>query len=798
LQTDDGGYALAGYTNSFDQNDYDMFLIKTNSTGTIEWYKTYGGIGEDRATSFLQTSDGGYAITGFTSSFGNGEYDILFIKTDSLGNLKWKHTYGGERSEKAWSILQTDNQGFIIAGVTNSFGSGQNDCWLIKTDQNGTMEWNHTYGGSGSEQAFKVIQTTDGGYAFTGETSSVGVGDFDCLLVNTDQNGTMQWSRTYGGKDSDSARALLQTTDGGYVLSGYAEIILYYNAILLKTDSQGYLQWERNYSGYSDVIGNSLIQTQENEYVIGGYKIYNPRDTDFFLLQTNLTIEPDNLYPVAYAGADQQGNVSEPILFNGTGFDPYGTIIQYRWDFNGDGVYDWESNTTGQTTYTYNMTGDFSAYLEVTDNNGSQTLDQTIITIISPVSQAWTNRLTPDQIFSIIMLILLVILVIILTLFRKTITQSLQKFFQKTFLHTININIWITNLLISFLILITVKFILSLVLTTPLVYNDEPAYAVIAKTIFQGNLQIIGTTPFAHGYPAGYAYLLTPSYLLGNNMDLVYRSMLLTNCILSSFILFPVFFIMRRFVNDRYSFTTALIVGTLPIITIHSFLLLSENVFYPLFFISCYLIIKVFTYKKCDKKFIILSLLLGVSLGLLVFVKATAVAMITAFILVLLYILLKNRAISSLKYTITFLPFIPVLGYILLNGSTSTTGYPIADYLNSITLIFSDYTHFSNFITVTLNEIGYFIIMSYIIFMTFTLYLFIRWRKIQKEQNKELFVFSLYGFLSLVFLILLTALHIYQGEYTIYTRYVSPVLPLMFMTGIIGINLFRKTKTQMQ
>ncbi|MFZ8825540.1 MAG: hypothetical protein ACO2OT_01695 [Candidatus Caldipriscus sp.] len=220
-QTSDGGYIVAGETYSFCVGWDDIFLIKTDANGNIQWVKTYGGTSIDGAYFVQQTSDGGYIMAGYTGSFGAGSADIILIKTDANGNIQWAKTYGGISHDGAYFVQQTSDGGYIMAGYTGSFGAGSADIILIKTDANGNIIWAKTYGGTDYDWASSVQQTSDGGYIVAGYTGSFGAGWEDIFLIKTDANGNIQWAKTYGGTSIDGAYFVQQTSDGGYIMAGY-------------------------------------------------------------------------------------------------------------------------------------------------------------------------------------------------------------------------------------------------------------------------------------------------------------------------------------------------------------------------------------------------------------------------------------------------------------------------------------------------------------------------------------------------------------------------------------------------
>jgi PKD repeat protein len=287
-QTEDGGYILAGHTESYGSGDADFWLVKTDSNGNKQWDKTFGGSSNEEAHSVQQTEDGGYILTGYTWSYGSGDADFWLVKTDSEGNKQWDKTFGGTNFESAWSVQQTTGGGYILAGHTESYGAGGADVWLVKTDSDGNEQWNKTFGGTFGDRVYAVQQTTDGGYILARYTElhSAGAGDF--LLVKTDSDGNEQWNKTFGGTSNDGATSVQQTTDGGYILAGFTES---YGAgggdvWLVKTDSDGNKQWDKTFGGSGDEVAFSIQQTTDGGYILaGGTDSYGAGNADSWLIK---------------------------------------------------------------------------------------------------------------------------------------------------------------------------------------------------------------------------------------------------------------------------------------------------------------------------------------------------------------------------------------------------------------------------------------------------------------------------------------------------------------------------------
>lgn len=286
-QTIDGGYIVAGQI-----ADADVYLIRTDSSGDTLWTKTFGGTSNDVAASVQQDpTDGSFIVAGFTMSFGAGGWDVYLIKTDSSGNTLWTQTYGGTANEVGYSVQQTIDGGFIVAGYTSSFGAGNSDIYLIKTDSNGDVLWTQTYGGTERERGHCVQQTTDGGYIIVGDTRSYGAGIDDIYLIKTDSDGTVHWTQTFGGSSMDHGWYVQQTTpDGGYIVSGrtWSFGAGSSDAYLIRVDSGGDTLWTQTYGDILGDAGYCVQQTIGGGFIIAGTSMSASSGVDnIYLIKTD-------------------------------------------------------------------------------------------------------------------------------------------------------------------------------------------------------------------------------------------------------------------------------------------------------------------------------------------------------------------------------------------------------------------------------------------------------------------------------------------------------------------------------
>jgi uncharacterized delta-60 repeat protein len=314
IQTNDGGYAVAGYTSSKGAGDYDFWVIKLDSGGNKEWDKTFGGTSKDYPHSLIQTNDGGYAVAGYTESYGAGGYDFWLIKLDSKGNKLWDKAFGGSDKDVAESLIQTTDGGYALAGYTFSKGAGYEDFWLMKLNGNGNMEWDKTFGGSHWDRAHSLIQTGDGGYAIAGYTFSKGSGKEDFWIIKLNSQGNIDWDRTYGGVSYDEASSLIQTDDGGYAVAGktYSKGAGAADFWLIKLDIKGNVEWDETFGGSNYDEASSLIQTDDDGYAIaGGTSSKGESGYDFWVIKL-----------------DSDGNKEWDKTFGGSNYDYASSLIQ--------------------------------------------------------------------------------------------------------------------------------------------------------------------------------------------------------------------------------------------------------------------------------------------------------------------------------------------------------------------------------------------------------------------------------------------------------------------------------------
>ena len=296
LQTFDGGYIIAGSTKSFGAGDYDFLILKLTSDGTLEWQKTFGDYLDDYANSIQQTNDGGYIIAGRLAIYGTGR-NIWIIKLSSDGNVEWQKFHGDPLQCEANSIQQTNDGGYIVAGQIWPSKNTPSNFWILKLFAQGEIEWKKSYGGSQTELANSIQQTSDGGYIVAGNTQSFGAGSSDIWILKINSVGDIEWQKTSGGSQTEVANSIQQTSDGGYIVAGQTGSFGAGSSDvwILKINSVGDIEWQKTYGGSQVEEASSIQQTYDGGYIAAASTdSYGTGLLDFMILKlfSNGDIDP--------------------------------------------------------------------------------------------------------------------------------------------------------------------------------------------------------------------------------------------------------------------------------------------------------------------------------------------------------------------------------------------------------------------------------------------------------------------------------------------------------------------------
>jgi len=308
-KTGDGGYVILGYTQSMDgdisekQNEsFDYWVLKYDAQHSLQWSRTYGGTGTDVGNDIVQTIDGGYAIIGYSTSSDEdvsenaGAHDYWIAKLDAAGNMSWQKSFGYSGTDDGLSIIQSNDNGYLITGVLDVSASGGagntrhsnsrhagGDYWAIKLDTSGTLQWSKYFGGSFTDIPYDVIETNSG-YILAGSSDSNDVdisnsnGQYDFWVINISTTGELVWEKSYGGSEIDEARAIVHSGDGNFLIIGDTrsnDVDISENQggadlWVIKIDPMGELIWEKTLGGSSFDVGRSIKRMQDGGFLISG------------------------------------------------------------------------------------------------------------------------------------------------------------------------------------------------------------------------------------------------------------------------------------------------------------------------------------------------------------------------------------------------------------------------------------------------------------------------------------------------------------------------------------------------
>jgi len=312
IQMNDGGYIFTGYSAGYGAGSNDIVIAEFNPDGVPGWGMTLGGIGSDMGYEIINTSDGGFAITGTTASYGAGLSDMFLAKFASDKSLTWISTWGGAAGDNGRSLVQTDDGGYAVVGYTASFGAGGNDIFLAKYQSDGTLSWSKTYGGALSDIGSVIKKTSDGEFILAGYTQSFGAGGSDIFIAKLTSDGTFAWANTWGGTLSDIGNGLVLAGDGGYVISGSTSN---YGAgssdfLIAKFTSDGNFLWNKIWGGAGVDTSNSLIRVNDGFVAAGLTQSFGQGSDD-----------------TAIVKYDSDGNLLWFKIWGGTALDAISNII---------------------------------------------------------------------------------------------------------------------------------------------------------------------------------------------------------------------------------------------------------------------------------------------------------------------------------------------------------------------------------------------------------------------------------------------------------------------------------------
>jgi hypothetical protein len=310
IETSDGGFAIAGYTFSFGNGNSDMFLIKTDSLGNTLWTKTYGGIGFEYAYSVEQTNDYGYILAGYSTSNVNRNKNVYIVKTNSNGDAIWTKTYGKDSVDIASSVYKTSDGNYLVCGHTQSSGAGEDDLFVLKINQNGDTLWSKTFGGTRTDIGKSVLEVNPSEYIFAGSTGSpeITTNNQDYYIIKTNSSGTLTWAKNYGTNGAlpfDWCNGVKKTTENGFMMVGESSYNSPLDVMLMKLDSTGNLNWKKYYGNNFYDYGNAICNTTEGGFLIcGTTKNKTSQKNDIFVVKVDNN--GSELWRENYGGANNE------------------------------------------------------------------------------------------------------------------------------------------------------------------------------------------------------------------------------------------------------------------------------------------------------------------------------------------------------------------------------------------------------------------------------------------------------------------------------------------------------------
>lgn len=308
INSTDGGYAILGFTQSNDDDitdktdeSFDYLLLKFSSDDTLQWSKTFGGSEDDRGAEVIATNDGGFAILGYSKSSdgdvyeNNGDQDFWIVKISANGDISWQKSFGFSGADTGYAITETNDNGFLLTGVLDVSASGGQgnksvqkhaggDVWAIKLDESGNKQWQNYYGGTFTDTPFGVTKTNDNGFLICASSDSNDFnisnnkGQYDFWIFKIDANGTLGWEKNFGGSEIEEPRDICKTNDGNFMIVGDTrsndkDVFKNNGAAdlwVVKINTDGNLLWEKTFGGSSFDAGRAIFPSLNGGFIIAG------------------------------------------------------------------------------------------------------------------------------------------------------------------------------------------------------------------------------------------------------------------------------------------------------------------------------------------------------------------------------------------------------------------------------------------------------------------------------------------------------------------------------------------------
>jgi len=287
IALEDGNYALAGWTSSWGQGFWDMLLLKLDAEGNEIWHRTYGGSGYEDCYSVIEVPQGGFLLVGGTNSTENGDWDVFLVRTDAQGDTIWTKSYGGNMDDRGYGALCVKG-GYLVVGATKSFSDGDWDVYILKIDDEGNLIGQDVYGGGGDDYGLYITEVSTGGYVVTGYTTSLGSGNRDFYIIKIDDEVNLLWERAYGGNEMETAYRIKETSNGGFLVVGYTSSFGsgLDDVCLVRLNSEGYMLWREVIGGTHFDSGYDVITTSDGSIlVVGSTESYGAGGEDVYLIK---------------------------------------------------------------------------------------------------------------------------------------------------------------------------------------------------------------------------------------------------------------------------------------------------------------------------------------------------------------------------------------------------------------------------------------------------------------------------------------------------------------------------------